>query len=130
MDRVHVAVGVVINRGGDICIAKRPAGKHLAGYWEFPGGKVEAGESVFEALRRELREEISLAIHSAEALVTIEFAYPDKKVLLDVHAVRDFAGTARGRECQQVKWVAKNALREHRFPAANEAIIDAILTLD
>jgi len=130
MSVVHVAVGVVFNSSGEICIAKRPQGKHLSGYWEFPGGKIESGESVFTALKRELEEEISISILHSQALTKIEFDYPDKQVLLDVHLVREFDGAATGREQQEVKWVSKKNLHEHRFPDANKPIIDAILALE
>lgn len=127
MSTVHVAVGVVINSEGAICIALRPEGKHLAGYWEFPGGKVEQGESVFKALQRELKEELAIDIHAAERLTEINFNYPEKTVCLDVHTVREFSGEAKGQEQQEVLWVRPEDLKNYRFPEANQAIIQAIL---
>lgn len=125
--RVHVAVGVIVNDAGEVCIARRPEGKHLAGLWEFPGGKVEHGESVFEALKRELNEELAITIKGAAPLVKIDFQYPEKSVCLDVHIVQNFSGVAHGRESQEVRWVKKDKLQGYDFPEANEAILEALL---
>lgn len=126
MSIVHVAVGVVINAKGEICIALRPEGKHLAGYWEFPGGKVEANESVFTALQRELKEELGIDIRDAKPLTEINFQYPEKTVCLDVHTVTEFSGEAQGQEQQEIAWVWPEDLHNYRFPEANDAIIRAI----
>lgn len=127
MPSVHVAVGVIFDSTGKICIAKRPPGKHLSGLWEFPGGKVESGETTFVALQRELEEELSIHIHSSQPLMQIEFAYPGKTVLLDVHTVDDFSGRVFGRENQVVEWVNAEELSDYPFPEANQRIIEAIL---
>ena len=92
MKSVHVAVAVIKNDNGDVLIAKRPDHLHMGGFWEFPGGKVEAGETVLQALQREIREEVALDIHAAQPLLRIPFQYPDKHVLLDVWCVTGFAG--------------------------------------
>ena len=130
MKCVHVAVGVIVNSEGEVCIARRPEGKHLAGLWEFPGGKVEPDENVFNALQRELNEELAITINAAEPLIKIDFHYPEKSVCLDVHIVQDFSGVAHGREGQEVRWVKKDALEEYQFPEANVAILDAVLNRD
>lgn len=127
MKSVHVAVGVIQDSRGKICVAKRPDGKHLSGLWEFPGGKVELGESTFDALRRELHEELAIDINASEFLIKVDFEYPEKKVLLDVHVVTSFSGHARGCENQEVIWVEPNDLLSFTFPEANEPIIQAIL---
>ncbi|MFQ3259497.1 MAG: 8-oxo-dGTP diphosphatase, partial [Pseudoalteromonas distincta] len=88
---VHVAVGV-IKKNNAIFICKRADEQHQGGLWEFPGGKVEAGESVFVALKRELIEEVGLTIHSSSQLMVIEHDYGDKCVKLDVHVVSNFSG--------------------------------------
>ncbi|MGD8710293.1 MAG: Nudix family hydrolase [Ectothiorhodospiraceae bacterium] len=124
-DFVHVAVGVIQAPDGSVLIARRPAHLHQGGLWEFPGGKVEAGEGVQEALRRELREELGLEVRDAHPLIRIPFQYPDKSVLLDVWRVNEFDGEPSGREGQPLRWVAKEALREYRFPPANAAIVRA-----
>ena len=122
---VHVAVGVIY-KDQQLFICKRPDDKHQGGLWEFPGGKVEQGESVFAALQRELLEEVNLTVNGSEELMVIEHDYGDKFVRLDVHIVDDFTGTAYGAEGQQGKWVALSELDDYSFPAANVEIIEKI----
>lgn len=124
---VHVVVGV-IKADNTLFICKRPDDKHQGGLWEFPGGKVEAGETVFTALKRELQEEVGLTINSSSELMVIEHDYGDKCVKLDVHLVTDFIGQAHGAEGQQSAWVAIAHLDEYNFPAANVEIIEKIKT--
>jgi 8-oxo-dGTP diphosphatase len=123
---VHVAVGVILDKNGNILIAKRPDKTHQGGLWEFPGGKVERGETLFEALKRELYEELAIEITTTEPLIKIRHDYGDKIVLLDVHKVTDFSGNPHGNEGQPVVWVAPEFLHEYEFPAANRPIITAI----
>ncbi|HSC76472.1 MAG TPA: Nudix family hydrolase [Pseudomonadales bacterium] len=126
MKLVHVAVAVIENDNGDILIAKRPDHLHMGGFWEFPGGKVEAGETVLLALQREIHEEVALDIHAAQPLLQIPFQYPDKKVLLDVWHVKNFFGVAQGCEGQQIVWVSRTELCQYEFPPANRAILTAL----
>jgi 8-oxo-dGTP diphosphatase len=123
---VHVAVGVIIGKDGAILLAKRPNKTHQGGLWEFPGGKVEQGETLFDALKRELQEELAINITSSEPLIKIRHDYGDKVVLLDVHKVNEFSGEPKGNEGQPVLWVAANKLHDYEFPAANRPIITAI----
>ena len=125
MKLVHVAVGVVL-RGTQVFISLRADNAHQGGKWEFPGGKVEANETVLDALRRELQEEIGILVQSSEPLLVIEHDYGDKLVKLDVHAVSAFGGEPEGKESQQTRWVEVSALEAGEFPAANVAIIDAL----
>ncbi|WP_299942323.1 8-oxo-dGTP diphosphatase MutT [uncultured Microbulbifer sp.] len=127
-EAIHVAVGVVVRSDGKILIARRPRHQHMGGYWEFPGGKVEAGESVQQALCRELREEVAIAVRTLQPLVAIRHAYREKIVLLDTWQVTAFSGQAVGREGQATAWVALQALDQYRFPDANRGIIDALKT--
>lgn len=126
-DCLHVAVGVLV-RDDRILLAQRAAHQHQGGLWEFPGGKVEASETVQQALRRELHEELGLEVEPAglEALIDIRHSYPDRTVRLDVWWVRQFTGQAHGREGQPLAWVAVDELHRWSFPAANQAIVDAI----
>ncbi len=117
---VHVAVGVIY-KDQQLFICKRPDDKHQGGLWEFPGGKVEQGESVFAALQRELLEEVNLTVNASEELMVIEHDYGDKCVRLDVHIVDDFTGTAHGAEGQQGKWVALSELDDSMAQKANKA---------
>ncbi|MES2825817.1 MAG: Nudix family hydrolase [Pseudomonadota bacterium] len=123
---VHVAVGVILDKDGNILIAKRPEQTHQGGLWEFPGGKVEQGETLFAALRRELLEELAINISATEPLIKIRHDYGDKVVLLDVHKVIEFYGEPQSNEGQPILWVSPKDLFQYKFPAANRPIITAI----
>ncbi|SHE96271.1 8-oxo-dGTP diphosphatase [Microbulbifer donghaiensis] len=123
---VHVAVGVVLRSDGKVLIARRPDHLHMGGRWEFPGGKVEAGETVQQALTRELHEEVAIEVKGLRPLTEIRHEYPEKTVLLDTWWVTEFEGEAHGREGQEIAWVDLSALGEYQFPDANQAIIEAI----
>ncbi|WP_230537368.1 Nudix family hydrolase [Teredinibacter turnerae] len=123
---IHVAVGVVRNAEGEVLIAKRQTGQHLAGFWEFPGGKVEQGECVTTALARELREELGIEVSEAQPLVTIPYDYPEKRVLLDVHEVTQYSGLPVSGEGQSIRWVAQSDLGDYTFPPANAPIVTAV----
>lgn len=123
---IHVAVGVVW-RDGKILITRRADHAHQGGLWEFPGGKLEPGESVVAALRRELREEVGILVEDAAPLIKINYRYPDKRVILDVWQVHAFSGTATACEGQPLQWVAPGCLQDYAFPAANRPIINAAL---
>lgn len=130
-DYVHVAVGVVRDSHGKILLAKRRDHVHQGGLWEFPGGKVEPGESVQSALRRELREELAIEVDRCRPLIQIRHHYADKSVLLDVREVQSFRGSPKGNEGQPLVWVDARELRAgtecpYPLPAANAAIIKAL----
>ena len=125
MKRVHVAAAVIRRQDGCILIAKRPAHLHQGGLWEFPGGKVEDGESVRAALQRELHEELGISVGQARPLLKVSHDYPDKQVLLDVWQVDAFGGEPHGAEGQPLAWVASRQLADYAFPAANQAIVAA-----
>ena len=122
----HVAAAAIFNTQGEVLLALRPAHLHQGGLWEFPGGKIEAGEDVRTALARELHEELGITVTRARPLIRIPHRYPDKAVLLDVWRVEDFTGEAHGRENQHLEWVALNRLRDKNYPAANLSIITAL----
>lgn len=126
MKTVHVAVAVIVNDCGEVLIARRAEHQHQGGLWEFPGGKVEDGETVLQALQREIREEVALDVLAAEPLLQVPFSYPGKQVLLDVWRVTVYAGTALGCEGQPLRWVPLHAIGEFAFPAANRAIVTAL----
>ena len=128
MKTIHVAVGIIYNLQQQILIAKRAEHKHQGGCWEFPGGKVETGETVRQALYRELQEEIGIEVVTASPLMTINHNYSDKQILLDVWQVTEFTGIARGNEGQAVHWVNIEECSDYQFPEANRGIIKKIRT--
>ena len=127
---LHVAVAVIRNAQNDILISRRHADAHQGGLWEFPGGKVRRGESLQQALGRELREELGIEIGAIRPLLQVEHDYGDRQVLLDVWLVREFSGEARSLEGQPLRWVAPTELAHYAFPAANRPILEAIAGLD
>lgn len=123
---VHVVAGVLANARGEILLAQRPAGGHLAGYWEFPGGKVEVGEAVVAALQRELREELGVDVTAAQPVLQVRHRYPEKTVLLDVWRVTAFSGEPRGCEQQPLTWCSLQSLDEYTLPPADLPVIAAL----
>ena len=123
---VHVAVAVLQNSNGQYLIAKRHQESHQGGLWEFPGGKVENNESVLDALKRELFEEVGVTVVKATPLIQIHHDYNDKSVLLDVFTVDEFTGKIFGKEDQKIRWINSNNFSLYDFPVANTPIIKAI----
>ncbi|MBL4826164.1 MAG: 8-oxo-dGTP diphosphatase MutT [Spongiibacteraceae bacterium] len=123
---VHVAVGVIVDAEQRLLVALRPEHSHQGGLWEFPGGKVESGEGVQQALQRELLEELNIEASGFRPLIEVQHDYGDKTVLLDVWWVDQFKGEAIGREGQTVRWVYPGDLSNYAFPEANQAIIHAV----
>ena len=105
---VEVAVGVLINTAGAVLLGQRPEGKPYAGYWEFPGGKIEAGETLFEALNRELLEEIDVVIDDAQEIMVIEHDYPHAYVRLHICVVKSWRGQPHGLENQSLAWLERD----------------------
>ena len=127
---IHVAAGVILNDARQVLLALRPKDKHKGGLWEFPGGKVEAGESARDALARELLEEVNLVVLEAAPLLVIDHDYGDKQVTLDVWLVKRFSGIPHGSEGQQIAWVDIAALSRYEFPEANAGIVAALCRAD
>lgn len=129
MKQIDVAVGVVFLERDDqrhFFICRRNAQQHQGNKWEFPGGKVEPGETPAQALERELKEEIDIQLRHPKPLLEIPFEYPDKRVCLHVFLVGEFSGNALGAEGQQCLWVNANDLHTYTFPEANVAILEAL----
>jgi len=125
MKTLHVAVGVIKNTYGQILISLRKPSLHQGGLWEFPGGKIESGETAQQALSRELNEELTITVLATTPLISIMHSYPDLTVQLHVFLVEQFSGEAKGNEGQAIKWVTANELKNYEFPAANQTIIMA-----
>lgn len=101
---IDVAVGILMKPNGDVLLGSRPEGKPYAGYWEFPGGKVETGEAIIDALKREFAEEIGVNIISAEPWCGVEHVYPHAHVRLHFFISREWQGEPRALEGQQLAW--------------------------
>jgi 8-oxo-dGTP diphosphatase len=122
---VLVAACALIDADGRVLLAQRPAGKAMAGLWEFPGGKVENGERPEDSLIRELEEELGIVVSEA-CLAPLTFAshtYPDFHLLMPLFVCRRWDGTVTPREGQRLAWVRPNRLREYPMPAADEPLI-------
>ena len=124
---VHVVIGIILNAEQQVLIAQRLPHQEKGGMWEFPGGKVEANETAFEALQRELKEEIGIEVIEAEAWTKVTYHYPHKSVLLDTWMVKKFIGTPVGAEGQPIRWKAISELGELEFPEGNRLIIEKLL---
>lgn len=126
MSSIHVAVAAIVNSQREVLIAQRPEHVHQGGLWEFPGGKVEHQESVTEALKREIHEELGLQIESMTPLIQVNHDYPDRSVFLDVWRIDDYRGEPTGMEGQAIRWLKINQLDMEDFPHANKPIIRAL----
>jgi 8-oxo-dGTP diphosphatase len=124
---IRVVVGLLEDTQGNILIGQRRAGTHMAGRWEFPGGKRQPGESALTALRRELREELAVEIGAANRLIVLDHEYDDRHVELDTWLVTSYEGQPRGCEGQQLRWVAPGRLADADLLEADTPIIDALL---
>jgi len=123
---IDVAVGVVTRTDGCVLLAERPGGKPSAGYWEFPGGKFEPGESPAEALARELHEELGVELDAAYPWITREHSYAHMKVRLHLYRVLSWHGEPHGREGQQVSWQDPGAISVEPLLPANHDIVQAL----
>ena len=128
---ILVAACARVDADGRVLIAQRPPGKSMAGLWEFPGGKVEAGETPEETVIRELEEELGVTTKPA-CLAPLTFAshgYEDFHLLMPLYVCRRFWGTARAQEGQALKWVRPRDLRDYPMPAADEPLIPYLIDL-
>jgi len=121
---VDVAVGLIV-REGQVLLAKRAEHQHQGGRYEFPGGKVEAGEAVETALHRELNEELGISILAPQFIQRLTYPYPEKTVRLHVYRIEQFSGDPVGQEGQPLHWMAVDQLHELTFPDANQPIVRA-----
>lgn len=126
MNAIHVVAGALEDQQGRILIARRPDGRHQGGIWEFPGGKIERGESPGQGLARELEEELGIQVLASRPLIRVHHHYADRHILLDVHRVTTYRGEPRGREGQPLAWLAPQEMDPAVFPAADRPIISAL----
>ena len=131
MKIVLVAAVALIDADGRVLLAQRPEGKSMAGLWEFPGGKIEPGESPEATLIRELHEELGIEVKEP-CLAPLTFAshrYEDFHLLMPLYVCRRWTGTVHGREGQALKWVRPTKLRDHPMPPADEPLIPHLIDL-
>lgn len=121
-----IGVAVIWNDQQQILIDRRRPEGAMGGLWEFPGGKVEVGETITECIQREISEELGISVAVGEHLITIDHTYTTLRVTLTVHHCRLIAGVPQPLECAEVRWVNLDELEQFTFPEANTQIIDAL----
>ena len=126
---ILVVAAALYDRDGRVLIAERPAGKHMAGRWEFPGGKVGAGESEAEALAREIREELGVDVIASRPFMRLAHSYDDRDVELSMWIVEGFTGEPQGLDGQRLKWVAPARLLEEDILEADRPFVEALREL-
>jgi mutator protein MutT len=122
-DVVEVVAALIQDEAGRYLITRRRGGSHLAGMWEFPGGKREPGESLEDAMRRELAEELSASFSVGEKVETVRWEYPERTVVIHFYRCRLASGTIEPREAQAMEWVARERLKALEFPPADRELI-------
>lgn len=122
---VEVAAGIIFQRGR-VLLCQRRRGDHLGGLWEFPGGKCEPGETPADCLHRELWEELAVQVTRLEPLLTLEHAYPDRRVRLHFFRCRLAAGEPRPLGCQALAWVTAEELDRYAFPPADARLLELL----
>ena len=127
---VEVVAGVLEDARGRILLARRTEGRDLAGLWEFPGGKREAGETPEAALARELHEELGIDAEIGTPLIRVPHRYPHKRLQLDVRHIASWRGTPKGHEGQALAWVPRHKLASYAMPSADRPVVAALLQSD
>ncbi len=118
-----IGVAVIWNTQGQVLIDRRRPEGQMGGLWEFPGGKIELGETVEECIKREIQEELGIEIEVGKHLVTIEHRYTHLQVTLTVHHCRHLSGEPQPIECDEIRWVTLDEIDGFTFPKANEQVI-------
>ena len=121
-----MVAAALYDASGRVLIAERPAGKHMAGRWEFPGGKVDPAESEHAALERELREELGVELDTAEPFMRLSHAYVDRDVELSLWLVSGYRGTPQPLEAQRLKWVPPALLAQEDILEADRPFVEAL----
>ena len=126
-----VVACALVDADGRVLIAERPAGRSMAGLWEFPGGKVEAGERPEETLIRELEEELGITVKEVclAPLTFASHAYPDFHLLMPLYVCRRWEGLVRAQEGQRLAWVRPNRLKDYPMPPADQPLISHLAAL-
>jgi len=127
MEEQTISIAIVQNEHKQLLISRRQQGQHLAGKWEFPGGKVEQGETLETAMLRELKEEVGLIATQYSLFDSLNFQYDQLHLSLNFYLVSAYNGHAKALEGQQMKWVNIAELIEYDFPKANKSVINKLL---
>ncbi len=126
LPRKQIGVAVIYNQQGRVLIARRPTTGVFGGFWEFPGGKVEDGETVQDCIKREILEELGIDIEVEESIITIDHLYPQFEVELMVYRCRYLHGEPQPLGCDEFRWVKVDELTQFTFPPANTQIISLL----
>ncbi len=121
-----IGVAVIWNESGQILIDKRRQHGLHGGFWEFPGGKIEGGETIEDCIKREIMEELGIVIEVGDRLIAIEHDYTKFTITLNVHHCRHLSGEPQTIECDEIRWVTLDELDQFTFPQANAQIIAAL----
>ena len=124
----HVTAGLLW-QNGMVLITKRPEGSHLAGFWEFPGGKQEVGETLEQCLEREIKEELDVDVRAEKRLFTVDHEYGNRIISLYLFQCTHLRGEFKPLACEEIRWVSPEYLFQYRFPPPDEKIIQ-LLTLE
>jgi 8-oxo-dGTP diphosphatase len=124
-----VVAAALYDSDGRVLIAERPTGKHMAGRWEFPGGKVDVGEAEAQALARELREELGIEVTSSRPFMRLTHSYDDRDVELSMWIVERYSGAPKGLDGQRLKWVQPARLLDEDILEADRAFVEALARL-
>ncbi|MFU0921822.1 8-oxo-dGTP diphosphatase MutT [Kluyvera sichuanensis] len=127
MKILQISVGIIRNAAGEIYITQRAADAHMAHKWEFPGGKIEAGETPQDAVIRELQEEVGITATSLHQFDKLEYQFPDRHITLWFWLVDGWEGEPWGKEGQPGRWVAQQELVAEEFPPANAPVIEKLI---
>jgi 8-oxo-dGTP diphosphatase len=127
---IEIAVGIIRSQNCQIFITQRGEDSHLAGFWEFPGGKIEAGETPYQTLQREIAEEVDIYIHQAQFLDVFEHSYDDRDIRIHAYLVEEWDGVPFAKEGQPSRWIDQEDLNADEFPDANRPIIEMLKNLD
>jgi 8-oxo-dGTP diphosphatase len=128
MKEIQVVVGIILDNDHKVFLSKRKEGGHLGGFWEFPGGKVEPGESLMTALKRELKEEVDIDVDVDSCQLFSEERHVDSErdICLSFYLVKDFTGVAKGNEGQKAQWIELSKLNPKQMPPVNKGVIQKL----